>query len=446
MKHFSRTRLLALAVGLGVTAVILLMAGLSTAVAQGDVDLTLEMEAPAHVAISSTFEVRIAYYNLGTQIPPDATVTATLPEGTQFIAATDRWYDPLPPDVTNGNELSWYFDYLTCQKPLDSCCGHIVITLQTDADLPEDTVLTTTAVIATTAEESDETNNEASVVSLIGAMAGSTKQVQARQAMPGDVLTYTITIDYSKQPGVSSWQDATLEDTLPPSHQVRFLGWSGTLSGTMIDGHQWQWQGRVQAGEPLTFQYRLGIESVVAPGAVITNVAMLGWDDRQMQLGPVTTVVTLPHGTMALGPFQGGQLYHSYGVTLTVPPGAVTDTTRFQIGPLFTDTHPITPPGGLLFANRAFEVNAFRFGDPVREFSQPLTMTMNYADIDVVGLKRETLRMWRRDGPDGPWAVLDEPSQVMSGTLSFTTMHFSQFALFGEGNGDHIIYLPLILR
>jgi hypothetical protein len=445
MKYFSRTRLLALAISIGVTAVILLMGGLSTAVAQGDVDLTLEMEAPAHVAISSTFDVRIVYYNLGTQIPPDAWVTATLPEETQFMAATDRWGDPLPPDGANGNVLSWYFDSLACQKPLDSCCGHIVITLQTGEDLPEDTVLTTTASISTTAEESDPTNNEASVVSVIGAMAGSTKQVQARHAMPGDVLTYTITIDYAREPGGSMWQeDTTLVDTLPPSHQVRFLGWSGTLSGTMIDGHQWQWEGRVKSGEPLTFQYRLGVESVVMPGTVITNVAMLGWDERYMQLGPVTTVVTLPHGTMALGPFEGGQLYHSHGVTLTVPPGTVTDTTRFQIGPLFTDTHPISPPGGLLFANRAFEVNAFRFGDPVREFSQPLTMTMNYTDTDVAGLKRETLRMWRRDGPDGPWAMLDEPSQVMSGSLSFTTTHFSQFALFGEG--QYRVYLPFILR
>jgi hypothetical protein len=152
---------------------------------------------------------------------------------------------------------------------------------------------------------------------------------------------------------------------------------------------------------------------------------------------------------MALGPFQGGQLYHRHGVTLTVPPGTVTDTTQFRLGPLFTGTHPITPPGGLLFANRAFELNAFRFGEPVREFSRPLTITMNYTDTDVAGLKRETLRLWTRTGLKGPWAILGEPAQVMSGsavlpTLTFTTMHLSQFALFGEG--EHAVYLPVILR
>ncbi len=448
MKHFTRFKLLSLAIGVGLISVILMMGSLSAAAATGDVDLalemaaptgdvdlTLEMEAPTHVAVSSTYVVRIGYYNLGTAIPPNARVTATLPAGTQFVTSTDRWDDPLPPDVIDDNVLSWHFDNpLLCQMPLDANCGHIVITLETDGDLPNGTVLTTTAYITTTAEDSDTTNNEASVVSLIGAMAGSTKQVHARYARPGDVLSYTITLDHAHETGGSNWKWVTLTDTLPFSHQVRFLGWSGPVTATR-DGHLLRWQGKVQAGEPITFQYRLGVLGVVTPGTVITNVATLAWDGIQMQLGPVTTVVTLPHGTMVLERFQGGQLYHRHGVTLTVPPGTVTDTTQFRLGPLFTNTRPIsTPPGGLLFANRAFELNAFRFGEPVREFSRPLTITMNYTDADVAGLKRETLRLWTRSGPEGPWAML--PARVMSGSLAFTTTHFSQFALFAEGTVD----------
>jgi uncharacterized repeat protein (TIGR01451 family) len=443
MKHFTHIKLLAIAMGVGVTAIILMMGGLSTAAATGDIDLTVEMEVPAHVAISSTYQVRIASYNLGTAIPPNAWVTATLPEGTQFVTATDRWDEPLPPDVIDGNALGWTFDDLSCYKPLNACCGHILITLRTDEHLPEGTALTTTAYITTTATESDTTNNQVSKVSLIGAMAGSTKQVHARHAMPGDVLTYTITLSRAHHAGESNWQWVTLTDTLPFSHQVRFLGWNGPLTGTH-DGHMLRWQGQVRSGEPLTLRYRLGVEGVVTPGTAITNMAMLGWDGKQMHLGPVTTVVTLPHGTMALGPFQGGQLHHRYGVSLTVPPGTVTDTTRFQFRPLFTDTRPSTPPGGLLFANRAFELNAFRFGEPVREFSRPLTITMNYTDTDVAGLKRETLRIWTRTGPNGPWAMLGEPARVMSGTLTFTTTHLSQFALFGDSK--YHAYLPLVLR
>ena len=449
MQRITRFGALAVAIGIGVAALMLLMGGLSTAATTGDVDLIVEMMAPAHVAVSSTYQVRIVYYNLGSTSPPDAWVTATLPEGTQFVTSTNRWDDPLPPDVIDGNALSWYFDSPSCYTPLDANCGHILITLDTDEDLLEGTILTTTAFVSTTAVETDTTNNEGSVVSVIGAMAGSTKQAHTRHVMPGDVLTYTIKLDLAHEPGGQVWKEVTLTDTLPFSHQVRFLGWNGTVTGTMIDGHKLRWQSRVRAGDPPTLQYRLGVEGAVTPGAVITNVAALGWDGQQIQLGPVTTVVTLPHGSLALGPKQGGQVYHRYGVTLTVPRGAVTDTTRFQFRPLFTDTRPISPPGGLLFANRAFELNAYRFGEPVREFSRPLTITMNYTPTDVAGLKSETLRLWTRQGPEGPWAKLGQPARQMSGTLAFngltfTTTHLSQFALFGEG--EYQTLLPLVTR
>ena len=163
-----------------------------------------------------------------------------------------------------------------------------------------------------------------------------------------------------------------------------------------------------------------------------------------MQLGPVATVVTVPHGVMGVGPGQGGLLVHSAGYSLTIPPGAVTDTTRFQLGPLFTDTHPVAPPGGLLYANHAVEINAYRFGDPVGTFSAPLTITMHYTDTDIAGLKRETLRLWTRAGPEDPWTVHGAPAYVTSGTMAFTTAHLSEFALFGEAK--YRAYLPLVAK
>jgi uncharacterized repeat protein (TIGR01451 family) len=442
MKHIARIGLLMLAVGLGATAVILTASGLSAAAAAGQVDLTLDLNAPAHVAAGSTFVINVSYSNDGTQAAPDAWVTATLPVGTQFVTATNPWGTPLLPDVTTGdNVLAWSVGPLQA----DSCCSHILIVLQPDETLPEGELLTITATIATTAVEPDTTNNTASVTSVVCDMAGSTKQIQARHVRPGDVLTYTITISRARRhDGGMNARWVTLTDTLPFSHQVRFLGWSGTVTGTVHDGHMLQWQGQVRAGHPLTIQYRLGVEGVVTPGAVITNVASLGWGGQHMQLGPVTTVVTLPHGALALGPNQGGQLRHRYGFTLSVPPGAVTDTTRFQFRPFFTDTHPISGPPGLMFAHRAFELTAFRFGQDVHQFGQPLTITLNYAGAHVSGLKRETLRLWTRSGPGEPWAMLGEPARVTSGALTFTTTHFTQFALFGQAR--YRTYLPLIVR
>jgi hypothetical protein len=48
----------------------------------------------------------------------------------------------------------------------------------------------------------------------------------------------------------------------------------------------------------------------------------------------------------------------------------------------------------LLFANRAFELNAFRFGHQVGQFSLPLTCTLSGGDAEAPALKRETLRWW----------------------------------------------------
>jgi hypothetical protein len=88
-------------------------------------------------------------------------------------------------------------------------------------------------------------------------------------------------------------------------------------------------------------------------------------------------------------------------------------------------------------------VTAFRFGE-VHQFHQPITITVHYSDTDVIGLNRETLRLWYRNGAGEPWAMLGEPVRVMSGTLSFTTDHFTQFALFAEG--AYKVYLPLTSR
>jgi hypothetical protein len=442
MKDMARFGFLALSLALGVVAVILTTGGLSTAAAAEPIDLTIEMQAPAHIASGSTYLVRTAYYNFGTAMPPDAWVTVTLPVGTQFISATNRWGTPLPPDETDGNVLAWYFANPHCRAPLDANCGHILLTVGAEQSVQEGAVLTTTAAVATTAVESNTLNNTASVSSVVCAMAGSSKQAHASLVMPGDVLTYTIRVAYQPGSGVSGpWIIVT--DTLPFSHMVRFLGWGGTVTGTMHDGHKLMWQGRVEAGQPLSLQFRVGV-NMITPGIPITNVASLAWGGRQLQLGPVTTVVTMPHGALALGPNQAGQLWYRYGVTLSVPPGAVTDTTRFQFGPLFTDTHPVAGPPGQMFAHRAFELTAFRFGQEVHQFGRPLTITVTYSDSDVAGMHRETLRLWTRSGPEGPWARLGEPARVMSGALQFTTTHFSQFALFGEGK--YRCVLPLVVR
>jgi hypothetical protein len=437
MNRLFRMGVLLWAIGLGMFAVALSVASVNAAVTVDDqVDLALTINAPDHVAVDAGFTANIAYENVGTAIAPEARVTATLPSGTQFVTATDRWGAALPPDLIDGNLIAWNVGSL----PAGSCCGHVLLTLKTAADLIEGTPLTTTAQIATTAIESDTTNNLAETVSVVCDMAGSTKQVHAGWAMPGDVLTYTLQLHYQHRAGEPNQRWVTLTDTLPLSHQLRFLGWTGAISG-VVDGQQLKWQGQVHTGEPLTLQYRLGVEMTVTPGSIITNGAVLHWSNGEMQLGPVTTVVTMSQHAYLFGP-NGGEWANQYGVTLTVPPQAVTETTRFQFRAM-CPTEIISGPPGLMYAHRAFELTAFRFGE-VHQFEQPITIIVHYSDADVIGLKQETLRPWYRNGIGEPWAMLGEPVRVMSGTLSFTTTHFTQFALFAEG--AHKVYLPLISR
>jgi hypothetical protein len=438
MNRLARIGLLLWAVGLGMFAVALSVVSVNAAVMTADqVDLALAIDAPDHVAVDTNFIANIAYENVGTALAPEARVTATLPGGTQFVTSTDRWGAALPPDLIDGNVIAWAVGSL----PAASCCDHILLTMKTAADLSEGMPLTTTVQIATTAIESDTTNNVAETVSVVCDMAGSTKQVHTGWALPGDVLTYTLRLQYQRRVGEPNQRWVELTDTLPFSHQVRFLGWVGSITGTQHTSQALQWAGQVRAGEPLSLQYRLGVEMTTTPGTIIANGAVLRWSSGEMQLGPVTTVVTMSQNAYMFGP-NGGEWAHQYGVTLTVPPHAVTETTRFQFREM-TPTEIISGPPGLMYAHRAFELTAFRFGE-VHQFGQPITITVHYSDTDVIGLKQETLRLWYRNSAGEPWAMLGEPVRVMSGTLSFTTTHFTQFALFAEG--AYKVYLPLTSR
>jgi hypothetical protein len=449
MNRISHIGRLSLAVGAGLALILLLLSGIAPAASAAEfalfgqaaaaalVDLQVGAIAPELVDVDATYAVNVSYTNQGWVPSPDNWVRVTLPAGTQFVEATYAGGEPRPPDEIDESRLTWHLPLLVA----NSAWGHIIVEVKTDKNLAEGTTLDVLAEIGGSEPDSEPENNAITVTSTVQDMGGAMKRVHVRQTMPADVLEYTITVDLPGQGGGKQW--VTLTDTLPVSSQVRFLGWMGTLSGTLIEGHRLRWQGEVEPGDPVQLRYRLGVEGDVPPGAIISNVATLSWQERQMQLGPVATVVMVPHGVMGVGPGQGG-LLHSAGYSLTIPPGAVTDTTRFQLGPLFTDTRPIAPPGGLLFANHALEINAYRFGDPVGTFSAPLTITMHYTDTDIAGLKRETLRLWTRTGPEDPWTVHGAPAFVTPGTMAFTTTHLSEFALFGEAK--YHIHLPLVAK
>lgn len=407
--------------------------------ADAEFDLQVGLKAPQHVLAGSNLLINLSYSNIGTaESPADTSIQVTLPEGTSFVSAVDQDDNPLPPTSSAGNVLTWEVGVV----PAGSCCAHIWITVLVAADLPEETPLTTTAEIGSGATETNLTNNQASVTSQVCDMAGSQKEADLERAKPGDIVTYTITLRLAQRQGqeVMSPRSVTLVDTLPPPTQARFMGWEGQTTGTQ-EGRELRWQGQVGVNAPITLRYRLGISGDLAPGDHVTNQARLQWSGGELDIQPVDMEVYMTDDDHMFGP-SGGEWQHAWGLTLEVPQNAVQEMTRFQFG-ASPEVPPEEAPPGWRFANRAFELNAFQFGE-INRFNQPVEMRLRYTDQDVAGLFRSSLRLWYRADPGEPWAMMGAPLQHRNGEIIFTTDHFTEFALFGL---DGIrLTLPLVSR
>jgi len=404
------------------------------------VDLEIELKAPQHVAPDSEYIVNLAYSNLGTEASPDdAWLKVRLPEGVVFVSAVDQAGDDLAPGEINGNELTWLLGAI----PPVSCCQHIFIRLQVGGDLAEETALQVEGEIGSGALESDFSNNLASITSLVCEMAGSGKMVNAGEVKPGDALTYTIQLRLSQRTGIQEIEEreVSLVDSPQFQHQVRFLGWVGAEQGTW-DGNILRWRGRVRAGETLTLQYRFGVEGDVPPGAIIRNTATVEWDGQSLQLGPVESVVTMPQYAWMVGPL-GYAWKHASGVEVDVPPESVPEPTRFEFQWMYTAGPPDSIPAGYVYANRAMELNAFRFGE-IHEFDLPIAVSVDVDPALVNQFGRERLIIRYRNQTGEPWLSMGPPTWVDEDTLVFTTDHLTQFALFAASTFR--IHLPYIRR
>jgi len=129
---------------------------------------------------------------------------------------------------------------------------------------------------------------------------------------------------------------------------------------------------------------------------------------------------------------------------ITVPVGAVTDTTTLVFTP---ETSVVPPTNSSSFANHAFTLQAFRSGSqlPGFVFEQPVTVTIHYGDEDVVGIDENTLELLFWDG--NAWddeGILLIIRDAVNNQLTVTISHLSKFAMFGVGYDQ--IYLPMIIK
>jgi hypothetical protein len=120
------------------------------------------------------------------------------------------------------------------------------------------------------------------------------------------------------------------------------------------------------------------------------------------------------------------------GMTTTVEAaaGAVDETIILVYTPISTPTQPI--PSGWLFANHAFELDAYRGVDLLTDyvFAEPISITIHYTDTDVIGMDEEDLILYHWDGNgwvDAACGAYDR--HLDENWLSVSLCHLTPFAL-----------------
>jgi Tol biopolymer transport system component len=155
---------------------------------------------------------------------------------------------------------------------------------------------------------------------------------------------------------------------------------------------------------------------------------------------------------IVIAPDQEATLVHTdtQGLTTTIhiPVGAVDAETLL----IYTPVEEVTPPSGLQFAGRAFELTAYQNGiaQPGFTFLQPVNVSLTYSDEQVAGLQEDALSLQVWHGED--WLDAAETCSpaatyvrdTAGNTLSVDICHLSQFALVGPQGFS--IYLPLVVR
>ena len=146
----------------------------------------------------------------------------------------------------------------------------------------------------------------------------------------------------------------------------------------------------------------------------------------------------------------GGTLTSLDGRTsITVPTNALINYAIFTFTPL---PDPSYSPGALGDAHNSFQLTAEGLdGEPVTTFIQPLNVTINYSDTDVLSMVEASLALFYYDTGGLTWqdavttcypgAYTRDP---LANTISLPLCHLSDFSVLGLP--IRYIYLPLITR
>jgi hypothetical protein len=117
------------------------------------------------------------------------------------------------------------------------------------------------------------------------------------------------------------------------------------------------------------------------------------------------------------------------GTSFNMPAGAVSESTSFGYGV----TEPTEIPTNLNYAGHGFVMNAYQDGQYVEnfQFEQPVNVTIQYSDVDVVGMEEDALLLYYWTGSAWEEAACDIYQRYPNeNRLVIPICHLTQFALF----------------
>jgi peptide/nickel transport system substrate-binding protein len=151
-------------------------------------------------------------------------------------------------------------------------------------------------------------------------------------------------------------------------------------------------------------------------------------------------------------PADGGAISYTdaggQATTAAVPAGAVTEAVTLRL----SEASTASPPAGFGFGDQAFEMTAYRDGNPLPGFAfeTPVVLTVEYSEADIARLQESSLVLYLKIGdawidaaetcsPALPYAI-----DALANRVSVSVCHLTDFALFGEKKP--LIFLPLIVK
>ncbi|MBN2147030.1 MAG: DUF11 domain-containing protein [Anaerolineales bacterium] len=234
-------------------------------------NLQITKTGPAYMMAGDTITYTISYTNIGVGEAEDVVITDTLPVSITYLSDTSGLTCNACIIGATG-ELTWTVDSLAV-----GIGGSFHLTgLITDTVVVGD-ILTNSVVITTTSEEEDLLDNEweaATEISVPVLAIEKTVELVNDPALPGDVVTYVITVTNSgpvDAPGVH------ITDSLP-----------GELIGTEIDDIV-----DIVAGGTYTIEFTATVDADTY-SAVVTNTAHFEWEDQGNSAEVVFEVIDPP--------------------------------------------------------------------------------------------------------------------------------------------------------